>query len=99
MPANLGNLLKQFKQVLIPELNTGQLRLLIRGQYLVDARGLNKIQGKPFLVEEIEQAIDLMLSGAFGDRQYMVPRYHHVRLEDQDYDLTTVNGQPATAGD
>ena len=48
LPANLGELLKRYEQVLIPELNLGQLRLLIRGEFLVDAVGLNKVQGKPF---------------------------------------------------
>ncbi|MEM7576220.1 MAG: 2-oxoacid:acceptor oxidoreductase subunit alpha [Planctomycetota bacterium] len=57
MPANTGDVLKKFNKVLIPELNTGQLRLLIRGKYLVDAEGLNKVQGKPFLVEEIAAKI------------------------------------------
>jgi len=60
-PKNLGDLLKNYQLVLIPELNTGQLRLLIRGKYLVDAQGLNKIQGKPFLVHEIVQKIEEML--------------------------------------
>ena len=58
---------------MIPELNNGQLRLLIRGRFLADARGLNKIQGKPFLVEEIEQAIDLMLTGEWGDAEVLYP--------------------------
>ena len=65
MPKNLGEVLSRFKKVLIPELNTGQLRLLVRAKYLIDAKGLNKIQGKPFLVEEIEQAIHLMLDGSW----------------------------------
>lgn len=73
MPKNLGELLKRFDKVLIPELNNGQLRLLIRGRYLADARGLNKIQGKPFLIEEIAQAIDLMLTGAWGDAEALYP--------------------------
>ena len=60
-PKNLGVILKSYDKVLIPELNTGQLRLLIRGNYLVDAIGFNKIQGKPFLVHEIEQQIDNLL--------------------------------------
>jgi 2-oxoglutarate ferredoxin oxidoreductase subunit alpha len=84
MPANLGEVLKAYQKVLIPELNTGQLRLLIRGRFLVDARGLNKVQGKPFLVEEIEEAIDLMLSGAWGDREFLIPRHHGVTLDEQD---------------
>jgi pyruvate/2-oxoacid:ferredoxin oxidoreductase alpha subunit len=75
--------LKSFKRVLIPELNTGQLRMLIRGQFLVDARGLNKIQGQPFLVEEIEETIDLMLADKFGDREFLQPHHHHVKLDDQ----------------
>ncbi len=81
MPANLGNVLSRFQKVLIPELNTGQLRTLIRGRFLVDARGLNKVQGKPFLVEELTQAIDLMLSGAWGDAESLIPRDHVVRGE------------------
>ena len=56
MPKNLGEVLGRFKKVLIPELNTGQLRMLVRAKYLIDAKGLNKVQGKPFLIEEIEQS-------------------------------------------
>jgi 2-oxoglutarate ferredoxin oxidoreductase subunit alpha len=67
-----------FEKVLIPELNTGQLRMLIRARYLVDARGLNKVQGQPFLIGEIEQAIDLMLSGAWGECEFLTPRKHEV---------------------
>lgn len=56
-PKNLGEILKSFTKVLVPELNMGQLQLLLRGTYLVDAEGLHKVQGKPFLVSEIEAAI------------------------------------------
>jgi 2-oxoglutarate ferredoxin oxidoreductase subunit alpha len=56
-PANLGEVLENFDKVLIPEWNMGQLRLLVRAKYLIDARGLNKIKGKPFNVEEVVQAI------------------------------------------
>lgn len=52
----LGELLKRFERVLIPEMNSGQLRQLIRAEYLVDARGLNKIQGMPFTAAEIKAA-------------------------------------------
>jgi 2-oxoglutarate/2-oxoacid ferredoxin oxidoreductase subunit alpha len=62
MPRNTGTVLKRYKKVLIPELNAGQLSLLLRGRFLVDAVGLNKIQGKPFLVSEIEQKIEELLS-------------------------------------
>ncbi|QDU98200.1 2-oxoacid:acceptor oxidoreductase subunit alpha [Lignipirellula cremea] len=60
-PENLGELLKQYKQVLIPELNMGQLRTLIRARYLTDAVGLNKVQGKPFHVSEIVEKINSLL--------------------------------------
>jgi 2-oxoglutarate ferredoxin oxidoreductase subunit alpha len=52
-PANLGDVLQRYRKVLIPELNLGQLRLLIRGTYLVDALGYNKVKGKPFAVQEL----------------------------------------------
>ncbi len=73
MPKNLGEVLKKFKKVLIPELNNGQLRLIIRGKFLVDARGLNKIQGRSLLTEEIVQGIDLLLSGAWGEAEALYP--------------------------
>jgi 2-oxoglutarate ferredoxin oxidoreductase subunit alpha len=57
MPRNLGDVLKRYKKVLVPELNSGQLRMLLRSYFLVDAIGLNKVQGKPFLVSEIEGKI------------------------------------------
>ncbi|MDG1872381.1 MAG: 2-oxoacid:acceptor oxidoreductase subunit alpha [Mariniblastus sp.] len=57
-PRNLGEIIKRYDQVLVPELNMGQLRALIKQQYLVDAQGLNKIKGKPFHVNEIVDGIN-----------------------------------------
>lgn len=57
-PANLGSVLSRFERVLIPEINLGQLRLLIRAKYLVDASGLNQVSGQPFKVVEVIQAIE-----------------------------------------
>ncbi|MDA0996576.1 MAG: 2-oxoacid:acceptor oxidoreductase subunit alpha [Proteobacteria bacterium] len=57
LPRNLGSLLKGFDRILVPEMNNGQLVTLLRAQYLVDARGLNKIAGQPFKIAEIETAI------------------------------------------
>jgi len=56
-PKNLGDVLKRFKKVLIPENNMGQLQLLIRGRYLVDAEGLHRITGRPFTISEVERKI------------------------------------------
>ncbi|MCK6455136.1 MAG: 2-oxoacid:acceptor oxidoreductase subunit alpha [Phycisphaerae bacterium] len=60
-PANTGDVLSRFKKVLIPELNGGQLRKLIRAEYLVDAIGLDKVQGKPFLISEVYEKIISLL--------------------------------------
>ena len=56
-PANLGALLKGYDRVLVPEMNTGQLKTLLRDQFLVDAKPLNKVSGQPFRISEIEAAI------------------------------------------
>jgi 2-oxoglutarate ferredoxin oxidoreductase subunit alpha len=57
MPQNLGEILHRYEKILIPELNTGQLRKVIRAEYLVDAKGLNKIAGEPFKISEITEKI------------------------------------------
>jgi 2-oxoglutarate ferredoxin oxidoreductase subunit alpha len=62
MPKNTPEVLKKFKKILVPELNNGQLSWLLRAKYLAPAEGLNKIQGRPFLVSEIEAAIEKALS-------------------------------------
>jgi 2-oxoglutarate ferredoxin oxidoreductase subunit alpha len=62
-PRNLEQILRRFDRILVPELNLGQLRLLIRARYLVDAVGLNKVQGKPFRVSEISRTIEGILRG------------------------------------
>ena len=56
-PRNLGDLLRRFDRVLVPELNNGQLVQLLRAAYLVPAEGLNQITGKPFKVSTIAEAI------------------------------------------
>lgn len=58
IPHNLGSLLKGYERVLVPEMNTGQLKTVLRDQFLVDAQPLNKISGQPFLISEIEAAIE-----------------------------------------
>jgi 2-oxoglutarate ferredoxin oxidoreductase subunit alpha len=56
-PKNLGDILSRYDKVLVPELNLGQLRDLLRARYLVEADGLNKVQGKPFAIGEVVSAI------------------------------------------
>jgi 2-oxoglutarate/2-oxoacid ferredoxin oxidoreductase subunit alpha len=58
---DLGEIISRYKKVLVPEMNMGQLLMILRAKYLVDAQGYNKIQGKPFKTSEIEQKIEQML--------------------------------------
>jgi 2-oxoglutarate ferredoxin oxidoreductase subunit alpha len=58
LPANLGALLKSYDKVIVPEMNTGQLKTVLRDQYLVDAKPVNKVSGQPFTIAEIESAIE-----------------------------------------
>lgn len=62
MPENMGPLLKSFDRIIVPEMNTGQLKTVLRDQFLVDARPLNKVSGHPFRIAEIEAAIEEALS-------------------------------------
>ena len=57
LPNNLGDVLRSYEKILIPELNTGQLLKVIRAEYLLDAVGLNKVAGEPFKVTEITEKI------------------------------------------
>jgi len=56
-PANLGEVLRSYRAVLVPEINLGHLSKLVRAEFLVDARALTKVQGQPFRVAEVETAI------------------------------------------
>ncbi|HEY6162115.1 MAG TPA: 2-oxoglutarate ferredoxin oxidoreductase subunit alpha, partial [Bacteroidia bacterium] len=57
LPKNLGSILKNFDKVLMPEINAGQFSKVIRDRFMIDAIGLNKIQGMPFTAEEIKKKI------------------------------------------
>ena len=63
LPANLGEVLHRYTQVLVPEVNLGQLSRILRAEYLVDAKTMSKMQGVPFRVGEIEAAITALLGG------------------------------------
>ena len=56
-PKNLGEVLLKFENILIPELNSGQLSVILRNKFLVDSIGLNKVEGKPFSTGEIYNKI------------------------------------------
>ena len=63
LPADLGGILQRYKKVLVPEMNLGQLLRLIRAEYLIDAIGFNKVQGRPFKVSEIASRCVRLLDG------------------------------------
>ena len=62
LPKNLGDLLRGYERILVPEMNTGQLKTVLRDQFLVDAKPLNKVSGQPFRIAEIEEAIESALA-------------------------------------
>ena len=61
LPSNVGELLTRYRRVLVPEVNLGQLSLLLRARFLVDIVGYNKERGKPFRIIEIKQAAEQLL--------------------------------------
>ncbi|MDP6563443.1 MAG: 2-oxoacid:acceptor oxidoreductase subunit alpha [Alphaproteobacteria bacterium] len=63
LPRNLGELLSGYEAILVPEMNNGQLVTVLRAEYLVPAEGLNKVNGQPFKITEIENAIRARLEG------------------------------------
>ena len=67
LPANLGDLLRGFDKVLVPEMNTGQFKTVLRDQFLVDAEPLTKTSGQPFQIAELEEAIGKYFDGIPGN--------------------------------
>ncbi|HMG31071.1 MAG TPA: 2-oxoacid:acceptor oxidoreductase subunit alpha [Jiangellaceae bacterium] len=61
-PANTGEILHAYDRVLVPEMNLGQLALLLRGRYLVDVRGYNRVRGLPFKADELADVIEKAIS-------------------------------------
>ncbi len=64
LPRNLGKLLTNFEQILVPEMNQSQLARLLRSEYLLPVTPLNKVAGQPFKIAEIEHALRRVLEGA-----------------------------------
>ena len=66
-PANLGDVLRRYPKVVAPEMNLGQLALLLRGKYLVDVQSVTKVQGVSFLADEVGRIIRAALGGTLAD--------------------------------
>ena len=67
LPANLGEVLGRYPTVVLPEMNLGQLALLLRGRYLVDVQSVTKVAGMAFRADELEEVIAAALDGTLGD--------------------------------
>ena len=65
MPANTEEVLRSYRTVVLPEMNLGQLALLLRGQFLVDVIAVNQVRGLPFRVDELVTAIRSVIDGTF----------------------------------
>ncbi|MFQ5898122.1 MAG: 2-oxoacid:acceptor oxidoreductase subunit alpha [Candidatus Methylomirabilia bacterium] len=61
LPPDLGQILRQYRRVLVPEINSGQLVRILRAEYLVDAVGFNRVRGLPLSTQEVREAIDQLL--------------------------------------
>ena len=73
LPKNLGELLRGFDNVLVPEMNTGQFKTVLRDQFLVDAQPLTKTSGQPFQIAELEEAIAKFFDDIPGNEGGQVP--------------------------
>ena len=69
LPGNLGDVLRKYPNVVLPEMNLGQMALLLRGKYLVDVQSVTKVEGMAFLAEEVEGIIESALDGTLRDKE------------------------------
>ena len=69
LPANLSDVLRRYPKVVLPEMNLGQLALLLRGKYLVDVQPVTKVAGMAFRADEVEEIIDAALDGTLADKE------------------------------
>jgi 2-oxoglutarate ferredoxin oxidoreductase subunit alpha len=63
MPSDTGEVVRRYPKVLIPEINEGQLAMLIRARFLVDARSFSRVQGRPLWADELDEAIEEAIRG------------------------------------
>lgn len=69
LPANVGDVLRSYPNVVVPEMNLGQLALLLRGKFLVDIQSVTKVEGMAFLAEEVEGIIESALDGTLREKE------------------------------
>ena len=69
LPANLGDVLRRYPKVVLPEMNLGQLALVLRGKYLIDIQSVTKVEGMAFRADEIEAVINDALDGTLAEKE------------------------------
>jgi 2-oxoglutarate ferredoxin oxidoreductase subunit alpha len=74
-PANLGDVLRRYGTVVAPEMNLGQMALLLRAKYLVDVQSVTKVKGMAFLADEVEDIIDAALDGSLAENESKKARF------------------------
>ena len=68
LPSNLGDVLRRYSKVVAPEMNLGQMAMLLRSKYLVDVESVSKVKGMAFLADEVEWVIDAALDGTLREK-------------------------------
>jgi len=93
LPANLGDVLRKYPNVVLPEMNLGQLALLLRGKYLVDVQSVTKVEGMAFLADEVEGIIESALDGTLRDKEADKAKF--ARLAAATIEIPTAEGAEA----
>ncbi|MEH3143565.1 MAG: 2-oxoacid:acceptor oxidoreductase subunit alpha [Mycobacterium kyogaense] len=91
-PSNLGDVLGRYSQVVLPEMNLGQLALLLRGQFLVDVQSVTKVEGMAFLADEVESIIDSALDGTLAEKEYEKAKFARLAAATIDIEATDATG-------
>jgi 2-oxoglutarate ferredoxin oxidoreductase subunit alpha len=96
-PANLGEVLRRYPKVVLPEMNLGQLALLLRGEFLVDVQSVTKVEGMAFLAEEVEGIIDAAFEGTLADKEIDKAKFARLAAATIEVDANEASGVGADA--
>src|SRR5262249_8128358 len=94
-PPDLGQILRQFRRVLVPEINSGQLVRVLRAEYLVDAVGFNRVRGMPLASQEILEAVNQLLEAKQSARSPALPARRRSTRRRTSSPTRTCAGAPA----
>ena len=89
LPANLGDVLRRYPKVVLPEMNLGQLAMLVRSKYLVDIQSVTKVEGMAFRADEIESVIDAAMDGTLLDTEIGKTRFARLAAVTMSSEATT----------